>query len=81
MLFVDIFFAVIRDVNERRFEIHDRIQYLINALDAFPLQWRQYLHGKEGFPVGVFEVFGDFHTFALKVVKIHRNNRLSGLIV
>ena len=60
-LLVDILFPVIGDIDEGRFELHQRIEVVIQRLDVLTFQRREYFNGEEGFARGVFYVINYFH--------------------
>jgi hypothetical protein len=55
-----MFAAVIRDVDERGIELHQRIQMIVNGTDGFSLERRKDLKRNEGV-FGLIDVVYDFH--------------------
>jgi hypothetical protein len=52
---------VIGNIYKRRFEFHQRIDGIVNPLDALSLNRRKEFERKEGFAPGVVYVIGYFH--------------------
>src|SRR5690606_5087621 len=67
---VYILFPVIRNVNKRWLEFHQRVNIRKQRFNILSLQWRKDFNSKEGFSVGAREVLGDLHVFSCLCVYV-----------